>query len=65
MVKQLLESVDTMYDFRRSGLYKHMKFRNVDNSRLDTVKVKLMEGFRDGQKFDYMTGYEPWEKLLN
>ena len=42
-----------------------MKFRNVDNSRLDTVKVKLMEGFRDGQKFDYMTGYEPWEKLLN
>ena len=42
-----------------------MKFRNVDNSRLDTVKVKLMEGFRDGQEFDYMTGYEPWEKLLN
>lgn len=30
MVKHLLDNVGTMYDFRKSGLYKHMKFRDID-----------------------------------
>ena len=64
VVKMLLENVDTMNDFRKSQLYKHKKFRDVDNSMFDTVKVKLLERFRDEEDFDYMKGYEPWEKLI-
>ena len=64
VVKRLLENIDTMYDFTKSGLYKHMKFRDVDSSMFENVKEKLMEGFRDEGEFGYMAGYEPWEKLI-
>ena len=64
MVKHLLDNVGTMYDFRKSSLYKHMKFRDIDEAILDGVKEKLLEGFRNEEEFGYMTGYEPWEKLI-
>ena len=47
-----------------SDLYKHMKFRDIDEAILDSVKEKLLEGFRNEEEFGYMTGYEPWEKLI-
>lgn len=64
VVKHLLDNVGTMYDFRKSGLYKHMKFRDIDEAILDGVKEKLLEGFRNEEEFGYMAGYEPWEKLI-
>ena len=64
VVKHLLDNVDTMYDFRKSELYKHMKFRDIDEAILDSAKEKLLEGFRNEEEFGYMTGYEPWEKLI-
>ena len=64
VVKQLLANVDTMYDFRKSRLYKHMKFRDVDSTVIENVKAKLMESFRDADDFGYMAGYEPWEELI-
>ena len=64
VVKHLLDHVGTMYDFRKSGLYKHMKFRDIDEAILDGVKEKLLEGFRNEEEFGYMGGYEPWEKLI-
>lgn len=63
VVKQLLENVDTMYDFRKSELYKHKKFRDVDSSMFETVKAKLLEAFSNEETFGYMKGYEPWENL--
>ena len=38
VVKHLLDNMGTMYDFRKSGLYKHMKFRDIDKAILDGVK---------------------------
>ena len=64
VVKHFLDNVGTMYDFRKSGLYKHMKFRDIDEAILDGVKEKLLEGFRNEEEFGYMAGYEPWEKLI-
>ena len=64
VVKHLLDNVGTMYEFRKSGLYKHMKFRDIDEAILDGVKEKLLEGFRNEEEFGYMAGYEPWEKLI-
>lgn len=65
VVKQLLANIDTVYDFRKSGLYKHMKFQVVDSSVIENVKAKLLEGFRDTEDFGCMAGYEPWEELLH
>ena len=35
VVKYHLDNVGTMYDFRKSGLYKHMKFRYFDEAIFD------------------------------
>lgn len=43
VVKHLLDNVGTMYDFRKSGLYKHMKFRDIDEAILDGVKNFLKD----------------------
>ena len=64
VVKQLLSNIDTMYDFRKSELYKHMKFQEIDSSVFENVKVNLLESFRDVEDFGYMAGFEPWEKLI-
>ena len=63
--KQLLNNVDTLGDFQKSQLYKHMKFREVENPYTEEMKKELLEGFRNAEEFAYMKGYEPWEKLLS
>lgn len=63
VVEILLDNVDSMSDFRKSKLYRHKHFRE-NASYLDEIKEKLIEGFRDEDDFEYMKGYEPWEKLI-
>lgn len=64
VVEQLLESVDSLYDFSRSKLYRHKKFKDTDGSYLQVIKEKLLESFRNEKDFSFMKGYEPWEKLI-
>lgn len=66
VVQQCLKNIHTMWDFSKSGLYRHMKFKNVESesSFMQNIKEELREGFKDGEEFAYMKGYEPWEKLL-
>lgn len=64
VVEQLLENVDGLYDFQKSKLYRHKKFKDTDGSYLQVIKEKLLEGFRDEDDFSFMKGYEPWENLI-
>ena len=65
VVEQLLESVDSLYDFQKSKLYRHKKFSNTADASLQILKEKLLEGFRGEDDFSFMRGYEPWEKLIS
>ena len=50
-----------------SVLYRNAIFYaiiDIDETILDGVKEKLLEGFRNEEEFGYMAGYEPWEKLI-
>lgn len=38
----------------KSSLYRHMKFRDIDEVMLDSVKEILLEGFRNEEEFGYM-----------
>lgn len=42
-VKLLIDNVGIMHDFRKSGLYKHMKFRDIDEAILDSVKKNFLK----------------------
>ncbi|MDD6038319.1 MAG: helix-turn-helix transcriptional regulator [bacterium] len=65
VAEQLLNNVDSIYDFPKSKLYQHMKFRDADASYIRGIKEELQKGFRDEEEFGYMKGYEPWERLMN
>ena len=65
VAKQLLNNVDTICDFQKSQLYKHMKFQEVENPYTEEMKKELLEGFRNAEEFAYMKEYEPWKKLLS
>ena len=64
VVEQLLESVDGLYGFSKSKLYRHKKFKDTDGSYLQVIKEKLLESFRNEEDFSFMKGYEPWENLI-
>ena len=64
VVEQLLESVDSLYGFSKSKLYRHKKFKDTDGSYLQVIKEKLLESFRNEKDLSFMKGYEPWEKLI-
>lgn len=64
IVKQMLENVDSMTDFQKSKLYRHMKFRNVNDSYFQEIREKLIKSFRNEDDFDFMKGYEPWENFI-
>ena len=65
VARQLLENVDSLYDFQNSKLYRHKKFKDNDGAYLSVIKEKLLEGFRTEDDLSFMKGYEPWEKLIN
>ena len=61
---QLLNNVDSLCDFQKSKLYRHMKFKCMNDSDMQDVKEKLLEGLSGEEELGYMKGYEPWEKLI-
>ena len=64
VVEQLLENVDSIFDFQKSKLYRHKKFRDADGSHVQKVKETLLEGFREEEDFSFMKGYGPWDNLI-
>lgn len=64
VVEQLLQNVDSLFDFQKSKLFQHMRFNYSDSSIVNGIKEKLLEGFRDEESFGYMRGHKAWEKLI-
>ena len=59
-----LENVDTICNFQKSRLYKHIKFQDAENPYAEEMKKELIAGFQNEEDFAYMKGYKPWKKLL-
>lgn len=65
VAEQLLKSVDSLWDFQKSRLYRHIGFGRPKSSFAEDLKEKLLEGFRDEESFGYMKGNMAWEELIN
>ena len=65
VAEQLLENVDTLFDFRKSELYRHMQFKEVEPGFLERVKKDLMQGFRNDEAYSYMAENEAWKNFIN
>ena len=67
LMKQLIDSVDTIWDFAKSDLYIHLR----NNDKEETDKSEFIKEYRanviyalcNDEKFAYMRGNEYWESL--
>lgn len=64
VVEQLLNHVESLYDFTKAELYEHMTFRKPDETYVKEVRESLLEGFRDEETFGYMKGCKEWEHMI-
>ena len=64
VVEQLLNHVESLYDFTKAELYDHMTFRKPDETYVKEVRESLLEGFRDEETFGYMKGCKEWEHMI-
>lgn len=64
VVEQLLNHVESLYDFTKAELYEHVTFRKPDETYVKEVRESLLEGFRDEETFGYMKGCKEWEQLI-
>lgn len=63
VMRELLESVETIAGFRSSRLFEHMKFKEISEEFYEKVREDLKKSFCDKETFGYMEGNVWWEKL--
>lgn len=63
LMENLLECIDTIYDFSESPLYGHMKFSMPRPDFMKNLKSDLLEQFCDEENFSYMKENERWQRL--
>ncbi len=64
IMKEMLDSVDSIGAFAVSKLYRHLDLRAVGPELTEERRRELLESLED-EAYDYMRGSELWEQLKN
>ncbi len=62
IMRDILDSVDTLGDMAGSRLYRHMKLKTIDPAFKEGLKAELARSLED-ESFAFMQGNEDWERL--
>ncbi len=62
LVREILDSVDSIGDFTKSKLYQHMLLKSIAPDVSAGIKQELLKSLGD-ETFSYMQGNEDWERL--
>ncbi len=62
LMKDILDSIETIGDFAKSKLYQHMTLKTVNSQFLDNLRQELLKSLED-ESFSYMQGNTYWEEL--
>lgn len=54
VMEDMLSSVEQIGDFRKSSLYEHMEFREIQKEFLAELKENLKNGFRDEETYGFL-----------
>lgn len=64
VARELLQNIDTVDDFQRSGLYRHLEFQAIDGKTYGKLKATLLNAFRNEESLAFMRGNAEWEAML-
>ena len=56
--------MDKIGDFSKASLYEHMEFKENSREFAEELKKKLLEGFRDEEKFGFLKEDARWQELV-
>jgi len=62
ILQDILENLETIKDFTKSKLYRHMAFKNNEANFTDDFRKELLQSLED-ETFHYMQGNAYWEEL--
>lgn len=66
LMEEMLSSVgDLGAGFRRSPLYEHLAFKDIDEESLAEMRRNLIKCFQDEESFDFLKGEKRWEEICS
>lgn len=65
IVERMLKGYGEITAFRKSALFEHMTFGNVNEYFQEELKKHLIEMLQDKETFSYMKGNKQWEELIS
>lgn len=63
-MEDILASIDTLGDYRKSPLYEHMEFKEVSEEFLTGLREKLLMCFRDEERYGFLKADKRWQELV-
>ena len=63
IMKQLIDSVDTILDYAKSDFFSHVTIEDVSDEFTENFRTKLIKRFVEEKRFDYMHENEYWKSL--
>lgn len=64
LAKGLMSNVAEIGAFRKSPLFEHMHFHEVNPEFLEGLKKQMLDGFRDEETFGWLMEDERWKELV-
>ncbi len=64
IAQRMLASMEYLYDFTKSPLYRHMEFKEADQTLLPKIKKDILHSLRDEETFGFMRENQKWKELV-
>ena len=62
--EEILSSIESIGDFRKSALYEHLEFQKIGKDFLTELKEKLLRSFQDEERFGFLRNDIRWRNLI-
>lgn len=63
-MEEMLSCVGQIGDFRKTPLYEHMDFKEINEDFMEKLKEDLLKCFRDEESYGFLKSNERWQKLV-
>ncbi|MCM1126913.1 MAG: helix-turn-helix domain-containing protein [Lachnospiraceae bacterium] len=64
IMRQLLESADTISKWQTSPLYEHMEFKALSDDFKESLKKTMRDNFRDEEAYGFLKGDKRYQELV-
>lgn len=64
VMEEMLSCVEQIGDFRKSPLYEHIDFKEINEDFMAEMKENLLKCFRDEESYGFLKSDERWQKLV-